>query len=115
MRQLLAILLMLSALCFAADPATSILRGKLGQNGGKPVLELKDHKLIPLDGDEATRGVLTDKRLAGAALEATGHFDKADVFVVDPIHTKALHVYHGATRHTISYWCDVCSIRTYTP
>jgi|SRR6186713_2013320 hypothetical protein len=109
------ILLVLSAICFAADPAASIVRGKLTQKDGQPALESSDHKMIPLAGDASTLGVLKDKRLAGADLEAAGHFDKSNVFVVDPIHTKALHVYHDGKRHTISYWCDVCSIRTYTP
>ena len=110
----LLVLLAVAVACFATSPAATSIRGKLAQREGKPALETSGHKLIPLDGDEPTRGILNDKRLAGADLEATGHFS-GDLFVVDPIHTKALHVYHGAKRHTISYWCDVCSIRTYTP
>jgi hypothetical protein len=100
---------------FAAAPATSSLRGKLTQQEGKPALELSGHKLVALDGDEPTRGILNDKRLAGADMEATGHFGASGLFVVDPIHTKALHVYKDGKRRTISYWCDTCSIRTYTP
>ena len=98
-----------------AAPNTSSIRGKLTQRDGKPALELTDHKLVALDGDEPTRGVLNDKRLAGADMEATGHFTNPGLFTVDPIHTKALHVYKDGKRHTISYWCDTCSIRTYTP
>lgn len=101
--------------CFAETPATTI-RGKLTQRDGKaPAIETAGHKFINLDGDEPTRGVLRDKRLAGVDIEATGHFSAADLFLVDPIHTRALHVYHDGKRHLISYWCDVCSIRTYTP
>jgi len=100
--------------CYAGASATSI-RGKLTQRDGKPALELSGAKLVPLDGDEPTQGILKDKRLAGADLEAAGHFANPSLFVVDPIHTKALHVYHDGNRHTISYWCSVCSIRTYTP
>jgi hypothetical protein len=99
----------------AAAPTTSTVRGKLTQQGGKPAIEMAGHKLIALDGDEPTRGILNDKRLAGADMEATGHFATSGQFVVDPIHTKALHVYKDGKRHTISYWCDTCSIRTYTP
>ena len=96
--------------------AGAAIRGKLTQPKGKqPALEMSDHKLISLDGDEPTRGILNDKRLAGADMEATGHFANPGLFVVDPIHTKALHVYKGAKRFTISYWCATCSIRTYTP
>jgi hypothetical protein len=100
---------------FGAAPATSSIRGALTQRDGKPAIELSGHKLIALDGDEPTRGILNDKRLAGADMEATGHFAAPGLFVVDPIHTKALHVYKDGKRHTISYWCDTCSIRTYTP
>ena len=115
MRFRLLILLALSAACYAGAPATTSIRGKLVQRDGKPALEISANKLITLDGDEPTRGVLKDKRLAGADLEAAGHFETPSLFVVDPIHTKALHVYHDGKRHTVSYWCEVCSIRTYTP
>jgi len=115
MRFRLVVLLALAAACYAGDAATTSIRGKLAQRDGKPVLEVSTSKLVPLDGDEPTRGVLKDKRLAGADVEAAGHFASAGLFVVDPIHTKALHVYHGGKRHTITYWCEVCSIRTYTP
>ena len=110
---ILAVLTVVAA--FAAAPATSSIRGKLTQQDGKPAIELNGHKLIALDGDEPTRGILNDKRLAGADMEATGHFANSGVFAVDPIHTKALHVYKDGKRRTISYWCDTCSIRTYTP
>ncbi len=96
--------------------ATATIRGKLRQPDGKqPGLEMSDRKLIALDGDESTSGILKDTRLGGADLEATGHFANPGLFVVDPIHTKALHVYKGGKRYTISYWCATCSIRTYTP
>src|SRR6266700_8081218 len=114
-RELVILLALSVAAAFAVAPATTSIRGKLTQPDGKPVLELSGGKPVSLDGDQPTRGVLKDKRLAGADLEATGHYASSGLFVVDPIHTKALHVYHGGARHTISYWCDVCSIRTYTP
>src|SRR6202023_1619209 len=100
---------------FAAAPATSSIRGKLTQQDGKPAIELSSRKLGALDGDERKRGIRNDKRLAGADLEATGHFSTSGLFMVDPIHTKALHVYKDGKRRTISYWCDTCSIRPYTP
>jgi hypothetical protein len=115
LRELFILFALAASVSFADAPAKTTIRGKLTQSNGKPALELSDHKLIPLDGDEPTRGVLKDKRLAGSDMEATGHYANPDLFVVDPIHTKALHVYHDGKRHTISYWCDLCSIRTYTP
>jgi hypothetical protein len=114
-RRELFIALLSSAAGFAVGPASSTVRGKLTQRDGKPALELSAQKAIALDGDQPTLGVLNDKRLAGADLEAAGHFANPALFVVDPIHTKALHVHKNGHRHTISYWCDTCSIRTYTP
>src|SRR6266849_1664378 len=116
LRKLLILVAVTGSACFAGAPAATTIRGKLTQPEGKsPALELTGHKLTALDGDEATRGILSDKRLAGADMEATGHFVNPGLFLVDPIHTKALHVYHDGKRHTISYWCATCSIRTYTP
>jgi hypothetical protein len=60
-------------------------------------------------------GVLNDQRLAGSDLEAIGHFESPDHFEVDPIHLKALFVHKEGKKLQITYWCDVCYIRTYTP
>jgi hypothetical protein len=98
------------ALQAASVPGLSI-RGKLVPGG----LELPNHKLIALNGDDATMGVLHDKRLAGSDLEAIGHFVSPDHFEVDPIHLKALFVHKDGKKFQITYWCDVCYIRTYTP
>ena len=50
-----------------------------------------------------------------ADLEAVGHLTSPNLFLVDPIYTKAMHVYKNGKRLSISYWCATCSIRTYTP
>lgn len=100
----------------APDSSSVVIRGKLTQRAGKPpALETADRKLIPLDGDKSTLGVLNDKRLANADLEAKGRFSPAGVFMVDPIHTHAMFVHKDGNKLAITYWCDVCSIRTYTP
>ncbi|MDQ6700579.1 MAG: hypothetical protein M3Z36_10385, partial [Acidobacteriota bacterium] len=83
--------------------------------GQAPMIETADRKVIPLDGDVPTQGVLKDKRLAGADLEVRGHYTAGDVFMVDPMHTKAMFVYKDGKKSRITYWCDLCSIRTYTP
>ena len=44
-----------------------------------------------------------------------GRFTAPDQFVVDPIHTRAMFVHKDGHVKVITYWCDVCSIRTYTP
>ena len=115
-RKLLGVLALCAPACFAesADGATTV-RGKFKVQQGKPPVLDVNGRLIALEGDDATRGVLNDERLNDADMEANGHFDGADRFIVNPIHTKALFVYHDGKRHTISYWCKVCSIRTYTP
>jgi hypothetical protein len=108
-------ILLLSAAAFAESPG-NVVRGKLTQREGKPpAIETAEHKLVRLSGDEATMGVLRDKRLADNELEVTGHFSNPDAFAVDPIHTKAVHVHKDGKNLLVTYWCDVCSIRTYTP
>jgi hypothetical protein len=104
---------MTALLAFAAEPST--LRGKLVQPDGKPpAIETGGGQTVALDGDKDTMGVLKDKRLAGADLELKGHRE-ADHFVVDAIHTKAMHVHRDGKRLAITYWCDTCAIRTFTP
>ena len=113
--KLLVLFTLSVAACVAEAPATASIRGKLTHREGQPPAIEAGAKLIILDGDESTRGVLNDKRLAGADIEAVGHFGPAGEFIVNPIHTKALYVYHHGQRHTVSYWCELCSIRTYRP
>ncbi len=118
--RLLACLTIASA-CFAespqtANPASIVVRGKLVQREGQtPAVETVEHKLVVLQGDGSTEHVLHDKRLAGLDVEATGHFTSADHFQVDPFHTHSVHVIKDGKRLTVTYWCDVCSIRQYEP
>jgi hypothetical protein len=106
----------LAAACYATEPTPATIRGTLLQRPNQPpAIQTADHHIISLDGDEPTKGVLNDKRLAGFDLEAKGHFTAPDQFLVDPIHTKAMFVHKDGHVKVITYWCDVCSIRTYTP
>lgn len=99
----------------AADPAPSVIRGKLSRTAaGLPALATGDGRLIPLAGDKDTEGVLRDKRLAGAEIELRGR-SAPDLFTIDPIHAKAMHIHRDGKKLLITYWCEVCSIRTYTP
>jgi len=92
------------------------LRGKLVRSADdRPALETTDPKPVYLEGDEPTVGVLNDKRLWGTDFEVVGHFNSPGHFEVDPIHTRAMFVHKEGKRLTISYWCEVCYIRTYTP
>lgn len=113
----LAIAALFLAMCATATnvPGLSI-RGKLTQSPDKkPALELPDHKLIYLEGDDATVAVLNDVRLAGDDFEAIGHYRTPDHFVIDPITSKAMFVHKDGKRLYITYWCNVCYIRTYSP
>lgn len=107
---------MLPAALYAASVPGLAIRGKLEQREGQaPTLVVSGEKTLELHGDDATMGVLKDKRIAGFDLEAIGHFVNPGLFEVDPIHTKALYVHKDGKRLLITYWCDVCYIRTYTP
>ena len=92
------------------------LRGKLKQRDGQPpALETSDGKLVILSGDEAALKVLNDKRLNGTELEANGHFTAADHFQVDPNHARSVLAHKDGKLKMVTYWCDVCSIRSYEP
>ena len=92
------------------------LRGKLIiQAGQAPAVETADHHRILLDGDAPTRKVLHDERVNGFEMEARGHFTAPGHFTIDPQHTRALLVRDGGHLKMVTYWCDVCGIRAYTP
>ncbi len=91
------------------------LRGKLSKDAaGGPAMEVAGGKLVPLTGDADTMGVLKDSRLAGADFEVVGR-QTGDRFTIDPIHSHALYVYRDGKPKLVTYWCEVCAIRTYTP
>jgi hypothetical protein len=111
-----------SALALFVLPATlrasdeSSARGKLIQTADHvPALQTADGKMILLDGDDGTRSVLNDERLRGMDLEALGHFTSPGHLLVDPIYRRAMFVHKDGKRLFITYWCNVCYIRTYTP
>ena len=93
-----------------------VLRGKLRVREGQPAtLETADRKLITLEGDDTTSKLLGDGRLSGYEVEARGRFTAPDRFRIDPSHTQSLMVRQDGRLKLITYWCDVCSIRAYTP
>ena len=92
-----------------AAVASISLRGKL--KAGSPATI----QSAILSGDDDTKGVLSDSRLDGTDFEVDGHFIDPTHFDVDKIHTRSLFVLKGGKRLMITYWCDVCYIRTYTP
>ena len=116
-------LLLLSALalgCLAeapkSTPQSTRLRGKLTQRKGQPpAIETAGHKMVTVEGDEAALKVLNDQRLNGFELEAAGHFTAPDHFVLDPNHARTVLAHKNGKLQMITYWCDVCSIRSYEP
>jgi len=108
--------LLMGSAGFAAVPDTSILcKLSRSRDGSKPTLETNDHRLIGLSGDDDTMGVLNDKRLLNSDFEAVGHFNSPAQFAIDGIYTRSMFVHKDGKRLMITYWCDVCYIRTYTP
>ena len=117
MRFCLCLLMLAAGSAFAADlhPGET-LRGKLVlRDAAPPALETAGHQLVTLDGDEPTRKVLADRRLNGFEVEAKGRFTAPDRFLIDPIHTRGLLVRQDGKLRMVTYWCDTCSIRSFTP
>ena len=110
-------LLAFTAICLAADtPESVMLRGKLTVREGKPAsVETPDHQRVELTGDEATLKVLADGRLNGFEIQAKGKFTAPGRFTIDPIHTRSLLVQEKGRLKMVTYWCDICAIRAYTP
>ena len=92
------------------------LNGKLAIHAnGSATVATADHKTIELAGDETTTKVLGDKRLNGFDIQVKGHFTTPTKFQIDPSHEHSLLVHSEGKLKLITYWCDVCSIRDYTP
>jgi hypothetical protein len=112
-RRFLMFLPVSAALLRAAE---NVARGKLTKAPtGEPALQASDGKLILLSGDPDTVGVLKDERLSNADFEVVGQTTPAGRFDINPIHKRALFSYKDGKRLMVTYWCDVCAIRTYTP
>ncbi len=116
-RQFGAILLAAGASLAATVPESKeSVKGKLAQRADKPsILQTDSGQEIVLSGDEDTEKVLHDSRLSGMTVEAIGRFIAPGQFSVEPIYQKNLFVLKEGKRLRITYWCDVCSIRTYAP
>jgi hypothetical protein len=109
------VLFLFGTLSFLLAGETTI-RGTLALSpDGEAMLEMSGGKTVYLEGDKDTVGVIKDARLAGSDFEAVGEFVEPDRFRIGPIHEKSMWVYRHGKRHFITYWCSVCSIRSYTP
>jgi hypothetical protein len=88
------------------------VRGKL-LRGRK--LQLPSGDVVRLQGDEAILLVLDDERLWDSDFEVEGTPSSGGAFAIDPIHLKPAFVFEKGERLGVSYWCDICYIRTYSP
>jgi hypothetical protein len=105
-----------AAAAAAEEVGTDSVSGVLSKNLlSEPALKTPQGAVVTLRGDKSTTAVLNDERLAGVPLEVVGKRHSAGQFAVNPIHEKAMHVVQDGKRLLISYWCDICSIRTYAP
>ena len=107
------VLLLLAPLTCKGQQAAS-LRGKL-TTGAKPVLVTSDGRKVSLSGDEDVMKVLADERLNGADFEVAGRAANPGSFTASGIHLQPLFVHKGGKRLNVTYWCDICFIRTYFP
>lgn len=115
-RRRFLLLAVAAAPALAAETSRESARGTLTlTHDGRPVLQTSDSKAIFLQGDESTMGVLRDERLRNSDFLVLGKFDGPDHFTIDPIHKRAMFVLKDGKQFTISYWCEVCAIRTYSP
>jgi hypothetical protein len=104
-----------AALWLRAEAKQSV-RGRLRQDAAlPPAIVTKDGRVVELEADEASTRVLRDARLKDEDFEAVGRFRTPGRFAVDPIHERALFVWRGGKRLVVTYWCDVCSIRAWSP
>lgn len=114
-RRFSAILLFTPVAAIAAGGRATI-SGRLQTSGTGPVLlKTQDGRLITLEGDVSTKAVLSDPRVIKEQFEAIGEWKSPEAFLIDPIHRKALFIRRGSQLLVITYWCEVCAIRTYAP
>lgn len=115
-RRILLALPLLLAEAPAAEDRKETVRGRLRQDEKlPPAIITREGRTVTLEADAPSEAVLRDPRLANEDFEAVGRFRTPDVFVVDPIHERALFVWRGGKRLVVTYWCDVCSIRAWSP
>ena len=109
-RRRFLVLLPCTAASLRAADGTSF-RGKLVDG---PALQTADGKRLKLTGDSDTLGTLKDPRLAGFDFEVIGVL-AGETVTIAPIHESALFAHKDGKRLRVTYWCDVCAIRTFTP
>jgi hypothetical protein len=88
-----------------------VLRGRIRQEAGKPPLLITgEGKGFIVTGDQFTRGQMADPKLNGRQIELEGRPGGPAAFEARRIFTIK-----DGKRHKVTYWCDICSIRTHMP
>jgi len=91
------------------------VRGKLVQTEGKdPTVRVASGE-VQIEADEDTWKVLRDERLKGSEIELEGREVAPGKFAVNGTHTHPVYVVKNGKRLYVTYWCDVCYIRTFVP
>lgn len=103
----------LLAFAARAQATLSTLRGELQLQDGEPLLNVKGRKTRLLVDSESKK-VMNDPRVPKSDFEVAGSNSPAG-FQVEPIHKQGMFVHKDGQRLLITYWCDVCYIRTYVP
>ncbi len=115
-RRHLHLLLLFLPLTLARASGRPSITGRLQPvANGAVSIQTTDGRLVRLDGDTSTKAVLRDPRIVREDFEALGEWKSKDLFQIDPIHLKALFIRRAGRQMVITYWCEVCAIRTYAP
>lgn len=112
LRRNLWVLPWLPAVVLLRAEGTESVRGRVA---GELKLRVADGRVVSLSGDADSAGVLRDERLASDEFELRGRFTAPDAFTIDPIHLRAIFVWRSGRKLAVTYWCDVCAIRAWTP
>jgi hypothetical protein len=100
----------------AGERERQSVRGRLRPDPAlPPAILTRDGRAVELEADEPTTAVLRDARLKDEDFEVMGRQISPSRFAVDPIHERALFVWRNGKRLLVTYWCDVCSIRAWSP
>ncbi len=99
----------------AGAPASSEIRGKLIQPDSGPVSLDTGSVKIEIRADKDSDSVLHDRRLAPLEIALHGHPIDATHFQLDPFFLKPIYAMKNGKEMLVTYYCDVCSIRYYTP
>ncbi len=91
------------------------IRGRLLQPQSGPVSLDTGSVKIEIKADKDSDMVLHDPRLAPLDIALHGHLIDATHFQLDPFFRKPIYAVKNGKELLVTYYCDVCSIRYYTP